>query len=77
MEDFDFEGDTVFDFVAGSNNTACIRINITDDVDYEGDHSFTVMLIDGWPSFTDPPGPVIGSNSATVVTIKDPEGAIL
>ncbi len=84
-EDFTFDGPLVFQFVAGPGNTACISINITDDVDFEGDRPFTVMLSENagpqigplgkrTVSFSSPSGPLIGPNSQTVVTINDPEG---
>ena len=77
----------MFQFNGGLGNTACISVNISDDFDYEGDHSFTVMLSENagppigglWPvkrtvTFASPSGPLIGSNSQTVVTINDAEG---
>lgn len=83
--DFTFDGQLVFSFEAGMGNTACISINITDDVDYAGERSFTVMLSEtpGAPIggmakrtvfFSSPSGPLIGPNNMTVVTINDSEG---
>ena len=85
--DFTFDGPLVFSFETGMGNTACISINITDDVDYAGERSFTVMLSEtpGSPIggmakrtvlFSSPSGPLIGPNSMTVVTINDSEGNI-
>ena len=75
----------MFEFEAGPGNTACISVNLTDDFDFEGDHSFSVMLSEmpGQPipgpskrtvSFSSPSGPLIGPNSLTVVNINDSEG---
>ena len=86
-EDFTFDGPLVFQFNEGLSNTACIDVDIADDFDYEGDHSFAVMLSEkaGPPigglgpdkrsaSFASPSGPQIGPNSATAVNINDAEG---
>ena len=77
----------MFQFEAGPGNTACISINITDDVDFEGNRPFTVMLSEfAGPMigsmgkrtvfFSSPSGPLIGPNSETVVTINDSEGKV-
>ena len=77
----------MFQFEAGPGNTACISINITDDVDFEGNRPFTVMLSEDAGSmigsmgkrivsFSSPSGPLIGPNSETVVTINDSEGKV-
>ena len=86
-EDFTFSGMLVFQFNGGPSNTACINIGISDDFDFEGDHSFIVSLSEmagppiGPPmkrmvSFSSPSGPLIGPNSQTMVTIDDSEGMV-
>ena len=77
----------MFQFEAGPGNTACISINITDDVDFEGNRPFTVMLSEFAGSmigpmgkrtvfFSSPSGPLIGPNNETVITINDSEGKV-
>ena len=88
-EDFTFSGMLMFQFTTGPSPTACINIDITDDFDYEGDHSFAVTLSEtagppiGSPgpvkrtaTFSSPSGPLIGPNSQTTVTVNDSEGMI-
>jgi len=63
-----------FNFQVGTNTTACIDVNILDDDNLEGDHSFTVDL-GGMitPNLT----AGFGSQSSTAITIRDPEGMFI
>ena len=82
--DYDFTGEEVFNFTSATGSTACIDISIVDDLNYQGDHSFVVMLSNTPPMgkrtvgnyFSDPEGPIIGMISSTIVDISDPEGII-
>ena len=80
--DYDFMGTEVFNFTTATGDTSCIDVNITDDANFEGDHSFVVMLSNTPPMkrtgnyFSDPDGPIIGPMSATTVSISDPEGIL-
>jgi len=64
----------------GTGTTACIAITITDDNNLEGDHTFTVDLLniqiigDDLRRMVSMIG--IGSPSSTTVTIQDPEGML-
>lgn len=74
MNDTDFSAPSLeFNFQVGTNTTACIDVNILDDSNLEGDHSFTVDL--GGivtPNLT----AGFGSQSSTTITIRDPEGML-
>ena len=69
-----------FSFPVGTGTTACIDITITDDNNLEGDHTFTVDLLniqiigDDLRRMVSMIG--IGSPSSTTVTIQDPEGML-
>ena len=81
-EDFTFIGPQVFTFNAITGNLSCITINITNDDDFEGDHSFTVELANvpdtkrSVNDFSNPEGPIIGSSNVTTVSVNDAEGML-
>ena len=66
----------------GPGSEACISVNITNDDDYEGPHSFIVRLsetpggikVKRTSGFASPSGPLIGPISDTMVVINDAEG---
>ena len=73
-------GPDVFSFPSGTGNTACIYIDINNDDDFEGDHSFDIQLYDPGSrkrsinTFSSPEGPTIGAMNTTTIVIHDPEG---
>ena len=83
-EDFALNGDQfVFQF-DGPSNESCIIVNITNDLNYEGAHSFAVrlsetpgrLITERTVGFASPPGPLIGPLDETMVIIIDPEGTV-
>ena len=60
----------MFNFGMGPVSQACIDVDIIDDNDLEGDHTFTVELGAASPLGT-------GSPTSTTITIQDPEGIYL
>ena len=62
----------MFNFGMGPVSPACINVNIVNDSDLEGDHTFTVEL-----GATSLPALGTGSPTSTTITIQDPEGIYL
>ena len=56
-----------FDTSTTTGPGPCLTFGITDDNNFEGDHSFTVSV-----SSTSPPG--ISTTASTIVTITDDDG---
>ena len=70
-EDFAASGSLKFNFTEGTQ--ACINIDIVNDMDFEGDHSFEVTLGPNIPTLRGGTGG-FGSSTSTTVTIQDYEG---
>ena len=70
-EDFAASGSLTFNFAEGTQ--ACINIDIMNDMDFEGDHSFEVTLGPNIPTLRGGTGG-FGSSTSTTVTIQDYEG---
>ena len=71
--DFAASGSLIFNFQVGTVTQACIEVDIINDMDLEGDHSFDVTLGANTPALGGGTG-VFGSSTSTIVTIQDPEG---
>ena len=70
-EDFAASGSLTFNFAEG--NKSCIDIDIMNDMNFEGDHSFEVTLGPNIPTLRGGTGG-FGSSTSTTVTIQDYEG---
>lgn len=53
---------------------ACVNFTIVDDDNYEGDHNFTVRLVEGSQSLS---SLVIGGDSEVMFTIIDKDGELV
>ena len=74
--DFASSGSLIFNFEVGTATQACINITIIDDVDLEGDHTFSVTLGANTPALGGGTGG-FGFSTSTSVTIQDPEGMLV
>ena len=72
--DFASSGSLEFSFDVGAVTPACIDVSIVDDLDLEGDHTFTVTL--GGTNTPSLGGGTagFGAQTTTAITIQDPEG---
>ena len=74
--DFAASGSLMFNFQVGTVSRACIEVDIINDMDLEGDHSFDVTLGANTPALGGGTEG-LGFSTSTIVTIQDPEGLLL
>ena len=73
-EDFAASGSLTFKFQMGAEgNKSCIDIDIMNDMNFEGDHSFEVTLGPNMPTLRGGTGG-FGSSTSTTIIIQDYKG---